>query len=67
MKSILDKKRFIINDKGDKVGVLLDFSTYKRIETFYEDFVLGNKMDRAKKSKTYSLKEAAIKLKYSTN
>lgn len=64
MKNILDKKRFIINDKGDKVGVVLDFDTYKRIETFYEDFILGKKMTKATKSKTYSLKEAAKKLKY---
>ena len=64
MKNILDKKNFLVNDKGDKVGVLLDLDTYKRIETFYEDFVLGRKMDKARKSKSLSLKEAARKMNH---
>jgi len=64
MKNILENKGFIVNGNGDKVGVLLDINTYKKMESFYEDFVLGKKMDKAKKSKSYSLKDAARKLKY---
>jgi hypothetical protein len=64
MKNLLNKKQFIINKDGDKVGVVLDMDTYSKIEKFYEDFVLGKKMDKAKKSKSYSLKEAAKKVGY---
>ena len=61
MKNILNKKQFIINKKGDKVGFVLDMDTYSKIEGFFEDFVLGKKMDKAKKSKSYNLKGTAKK------
>lgn len=64
MKNIFDKNQFIVNQKGDKVGVLIDVKTFNKIEDFYEDFVLGKKMERAKKTKSHSLKTAAKKLKY---
>lgn len=61
MKNILENKRFIVDNNGDTVGVLIDINTYKKMESFYEDFVLGKKMDKAKKSKSYSFKDAAKK------
>jgi len=64
MKNILENKKFVVNNNGNKVGVLLDINTYKKMELFYEDFVLGKKMEKAKKSKSYSLKDTAKKLKY---
>jgi len=64
MKNIFVDKKFIINSNGEKVGVLLNMDTYRKMELFYEDFILGKKMAKAKKSKSYSLKEAAKKLKY---
>lgn len=63
MKNILEKKNFLVNDKGKKIGVILDMPTYSKLEDFYEDFVLGKKMEKAKKSKSYSLKTAIKKLK----
>jgi len=62
MKNILQNKRYLINEKGKKIGVVLDLRTFSKIEDFYEDFVLGKKMNTAKKTKSYTLKEAAKKL-----
>jgi len=62
MKNILQNKKYLINEKGQKIGVLLDLRTYSKIEDFYEDFVLGVKMKDAKKTKSFSLKKAFKKL-----
>jgi hypothetical protein len=64
VKDLLSEKQFVVNSNGNKVGVLLDIKTYKKIEKLFEDFILGEKMLKAKKSKTHSLKTAARKLKY---
>ena len=64
MQSILQNRKFIVNENGNKVAVLLDIIAYKKLEDFYEDFVLGKKMKKAKKSRSYTLKAAAKRLKY---
>ena len=64
MQNILQNKKFLVNENGNKVAVLLDINAFKKLEDFYEDFVLGKKMKKAKKSKSNTLKEAAKKLKY---
>lgn len=62
MKNLLEKKNFLINGRGQKIGVILDINTYTELEEFYEDFILGKKMDKAKRTKSYTLKVALKKL-----
>ncbi len=52
------KKRYIVNDKNRRVGVVLDLRTFERIEEILEDYLFGKIMLDLEKEEPLSLEEA---------
>jgi hypothetical protein len=52
------KRKYIINERNERVAVQLDIKTFEKIERALEDFVLGEKMLKNKSSDTLTLNEA---------
>jgi RelB Antitoxin alpha helical domain len=56
MKSI--KRKYIVNERNEKVAVQLDIKTFEKIERALEDYVLGEKMVANKKEDRLTIEEA---------
>lgn len=56
MKAI--RKKYIVNERNEKVAVQLDIKTFEKIERALEDFVLGEKMMKNSKEDRLSISEA---------
>lgn len=52
------KKRYIINEKQEKVAVQLDIETFKKIEEFLEDHAFAKIMRNNKKKDGLNIYEA---------
>jgi hypothetical protein len=52
------KKRFIVNEKNEPVEVVLDLKTFRRIENFLEDHLLGKILDAEENAPLISLEES---------
>jgi hypothetical protein len=55
MKSI--KKKYIVNERNEKIAVQLDIKTFEKIERALEDYLLGEKMLLNKKEDRLSVNE----------
>lgn len=55
------QKKYIIDDEGRPISVIIDFSTFKKIEELITDFGLARAMDEVKDEEEIDL-ETAIKL-----
>src|ERR1051325_1539225 len=65
----IEESLYLISIPGMRESIIKGLNTpvekcTDKLNIFYEDFVLGKKMERAKKTKSHSLKTAAKKLKY---
>lgn len=56
MKTI--KKKYIVNERNEKIAVQLDIKTFEKIERAMEDYVLGEKMLENNKADRLSVNEA---------
>ncbi len=56
MKTI--KKKYIVNERNEKIAVQLDIKTFEKIERAMEDYVLGEKMIENSKTDRLSVNEA---------
>ncbi len=52
------KRKYIVNERNEKVAVQLDIKTFEKIERALEDYVLGEKMIQNKKEDRLSVAEA---------
>ena len=52
------KKRYLVDEKNRRVGVVLDLRTFERIEEILEDHLFGKIMLDLEKEKPLPLKEA---------
>jgi RelB Antitoxin alpha helical domain len=52
------KKKYIVNERNEKIAVQLDIKTFEKIERVMEDYVLGEKMIENDKADRLSVNEA---------
>ncbi len=52
------KKQYIVNEKNEPVGVVLDLPTFEKIEDLLEDCLFGKILAEEAKKKPISLAEA---------
>ena len=52
------KKRYLVDEKNRRVGVVLDLRTFEKIEEILEDYLLGKIMLELEKEEPLSLEEA---------
>lgn len=58
------KKQYIINEKNERVAVVLDLKTFEKIENLLEDFGLAKLMEETLE-KSHSLNLEASRVYYS--
>ena len=56
MKAI--KRKYIVNERNEKIAVQLDIKTFEKIERAMEDYVLGEKMMENEKADRLYVNEA---------
>lgn len=52
------KKKYIINEKNEKIAVQLDLKTFQKIEQLIEDYALGKYLEETPSSDILNLNEA---------
>lgn len=52
------KKRYLVNEQNEPVGVLLDLKTFEKIEEFLEDPLLARNLDGVAEEEALALEEA---------
>ena len=52
------KKKYIVNERNEKVAVQIDIKTFKKIERVLEDAMIANKMLENKTADRLSVAEA---------
>lgn len=52
------KKRYLVDKKNRRVGVILDLDTFEKIEEVLEDYLFGKIMQELEKEEPLSLEEA---------
>ena len=52
------KKRYLVDEKNKRIGVVLDLATFEKMEELVEDRLFGRLLDEAAKQEPLSLEEA---------
>lgn len=54
------KKKYIVNERDEKIAVQLDIKTFNKIEVLLEDYVLAQKMRENDRGDRLDVKEAKV-------
>lgn len=52
------KRKYIVNERNEKIAVQLDLKTFEKMERAMEDYVLGEKMMKNNEADRLSVHEA---------